>query len=338
MSDRVELTEEEEKTLLRWVIFQIVQYMKKLEEPGDHALQFFNKIKLQKMLFLITEDCQFDITRLWYRYGGYVMTPFDSWTQARKFYYQKDHILPDENKTIHSKFKTKLSQIHECVEMIYNQIRFRRTEDFLDEFYTEKAPAPYQEVYQSMRKLRKNYRLLISTQQTLDQSMRSLLPTYDRWRSTFNFQKDITQFHLDLSPIVPEDVLSEIINYTHLLEQVTLKHQWKIENNKISSEEQLKQLHTLDEIFDRKIWGLVAWFIGIDTVVGVRANVIKQKFQKNIEAGLPGLKELIHTQKSLLVKKNLLPSLKLMKTFFDVKYREMYDETVEEGKNWLTQQ
>jgi hypothetical protein len=338
MSDWIELTEEEEITLLRWVIYQIVQNMRKLEEPGDRALQYFNKIKLQKMLFLISEDCQFGITRLWYRYGGYVFAPFDSWTQARDFYYQKDQIFPHENETIHTKFKMKLSQIQECLEIIYEKIRYRRTEDFLDDFYTEKAPTPYKEAYQSMRKLRENYRTLISTQHTLDQSLRGLLPTYDQWRSTFNYQKDITQFHLDLAPIVPVDVLSEIISYTNLLEQVTLMHQWKIENNVASSREQLEQLHTLEEIFDQKIWGLIAWYIGIDTVIGVRASEIKRKFQNNIEARIPEIKQIIHSQKTLLEEQRLLPSLKLMKTFFNAKYRKMYDEAVEEGKNWLTQQ
>lgn len=334
MENWVAITREEERILLRWLIREIITLLKMHEQDGEREFKYLTKLKLTKILFLVAEECNLDITRAWYRYGGWICAPFDLHEAAREFYYNQTSINQEEDNLVKEKLKTRLREIKEEIEVKFRKIFFKKTEEFLEYFYEDNAPAEYKGKYIAFRRFIRYFEQFTTPQTTLENL---ILPKGDPsfWNKPQTFIQLISKFQVELTDILPEKILLELVDFTGLLEQTAILISWKKKQNLPITSKDYALITKLKTAFTEKGWGLIATYIAVNTVHGVRGEEKRAEFKARIMKREEALTHVIKKQENRLKHAKLLPSLDILKEFFNAKYREMYEEANREGPQWV---
>lgn len=337
MDDRVALTQDEERILLRWLIREIVDLVKLQEKDGERDLRYLTSLKLTKMLFLVAEECNLDITRAWYRYGGWVCPPQGLVPQqtAKAFYYNKAPLKPADENLVRTKFKAQLVEIKDKLEQRFNEIFYKKTEEFLDYFYEDNAPPAHKGKYIAYRKLMRYFDQFTSPQVGLTDL---LLPGSDPdpWNKPYIFSQMISRFHQELPDILPEHNVLEVVEFTRLMEHVALTITWKKKHHLPIRSSDYTLVQKLKENFNEKGWGLIATYIAVNTVQGTRQEEARMEFETRKTPREAEVPLTIKTQTAALKQAKLLPTLSILKEFYNAKYRDMYEEASREGLQWVT--
>ncbi len=327
MSNWKEFEEEEEEVILKWLISEIILQLKKQERPGESSFRYLTQIKLQKLIFLVSEDQRLDLTRAWYKYGGMIFAPFDIREEATSYYYRRKSLTRKELNFVRQILGNKsMNEISYHVQKLYPDIMYKKTDDFLDLFYEKKAPKKYQKKYEAFRSLIKSYNSLTSTQHTIDFFLQKLLSTFNPWIDINKFQKQVSIFHQEVAGICNEDVLGELIEFTNLMEKIAIKLTWtKYKKIKIDSN-QTVIIKNFERSFNDSAWKFIASIIAIDTAKGTRANFIKQMFINQRDREGETLPSKRQEQEEILSECNLLPNNEILKEYFNSNYKSMFEQ------------
>ncbi|MHA1942205.1 MAG: hypothetical protein ACXACP_06620 [Candidatus Hodarchaeales archaeon] len=331
MTKWVNVTEEEETILFRWLINQIIDYVKSTEKAGTRSIQYLTKIKLQKMLFLVAEDAKINLTRSWYMFGGMVFPSFDLHNTARSFYYgDKKESIPTKTEISKLIHKSQWSSIFESIKTNFTEIFFTKTKDYLEKFYSERAPKQYRKVYEEYRTIKGTFEGLLDYQRQLDYELRAILPTFDPWTEASRLQKQITNFQLTLPGIISESVLFLVVEYTRLMQKTAIQVLGMKNEGRALTRTQRQIINQIEEDFTERMWKLIANHIAIDTFTGVRAEECQLNFISSQKTLIDSLRLTLTRLERKLEQTGLKPSANVLKIFFEKEYGEMITELMGE--------
>lgn len=325
----IKFSEEDEELIFQWLISEIVSQLRKKETRGRNDLRYLTKIKTQKMMFQICEDCHLDLTRMWYMFGGMVFTPFDILDKAKDYYYHQTSLTKNELlKTEELLGKNCIKKIKESLSEIFKEIFYKKTEEVLTNFYEKRAPPIYQELYSHFRSIKALYREITSPQVRLDFYIRSILPKFSPWKDVLKIQQYISEFQVEVAGIFNEHELQVIIDYSHLIENVLIQISWmKYRKINITSSHE-NAINTLLNEFTNIGWKYLATTIGIKTVRGTSADIWHDRFLKQKESLKKSVYYSLNRLEKQLDKLNLRPRIEVVEDFFKKEYQNMFDEAM----------
>ena len=332
MMDWVEVTEDQEKMILQWVINQIIKIIKSTETGRERKIKYLTKIKLQKMLFLVAEDAKIELTRAWYMFGGMVFAPIDIQATASSYYYygRTKNQIPDEIKIGKILGKSRRTSINESIEANFEDIFFKKTEEFLEKFYTERAPKKYVGIYEEYREIKNTFQNLLDYQKQSDSTLLKFFPDFDPWIEASRLQKHITNFQLALPSILYESVLFLAVEFTRLIQRTAIQIiSIKNEERNLTTN-QRRILNQLEEAYTEILWKVIAIHIAVETFTGVRAEERRTAFNNRLEVLIRNLKLTLKQMDTQLKKYGLKPSAETLQIFFDKEYGEMFTEVMRE--------
>lgn len=322
-------SEDEEKLVFQWLIHEIILKLKERESRGECNFNFLTKTKTQKMLFQISEECYLDLTRMWYMFGGMVFAPFNIMDKAGEYYYNHSSLtkseLNESEKLLGSRC---IKHIKETFSKIFENIFNKKMEDYLVEFYENKAPPLYKDLYSHFRSIQTLYRGIINPQIQLDFHLRSILPNFTPWKDVLKMQHHISEFQVEVAGIFDEYELQIIMEFTRLLENVAIQISWmkyrKI--NITTSHENI--INTLLDEFTNIGWKYLAKTIGIETVRGTNAKKWRESYLKQRKSLKKTVQySLLKLQKEIS-KLDLHPDVEVISDFFKREYKKMFDEAM----------
>lgn len=327
MSADLMITKELESDIFRWLTHEVVSLIRQSERRGTEGIKYLTKLKLHKLLYMVTEDCKIDLTRVWYMYGGIVCAPFDIYGLSQSFYNRRDQISDTELSSLKQRLGiSKISLILDTLADKFPGVFFKEGREFLMEFYEDRAPEKFQKIYRTFRSLVDLYNTTMSPDRTLDIKYQRLLPTYDPWHQAHRLQGYLSDFHVEAAKIIDKDILRMVVEFTDLLEKVVVRISWMRHQ-----EEEITSLHPLFILarnFENTAWKLVANHIAIETASGVRADEVRERFQEAQTEIMNNLVTEIRDQTNFLKSTNLLPKASILKEYFETKYGDMLREVM----------
>jgi hypothetical protein len=323
------ITKELESSIFRWLTHEVVSLIQQSERRGDSGIKYLTRLKLQKLLFIVIEDSKLDLTRVWYMYGGIVCAPFDLHALSHAFYNKRESFSARELTSIETRLgSSKTKSIVDDLSEIFSQVFFKKTKDFLLDFYEDRAPKEFQNVYRTLRDYINLYTSMMSLERLFDVKSQKLLPSYDPWHQVHRLQGYLSGFHIESAKIVDKDILRNVVDFTDLMEKVVINLAWKSHQETAIDSKELQILLNLEKIFENTAWKLVANHIAIETVLGIRAEEVKTRFQEAQTEIMTNLATEIRNQTSLLKDNNLLPRGSVLKEYFGTKYGDMFKKVM----------
>jgi len=323
------ITKELELDIFRWLTHEVVSLIRQSERRGTPGINFLTKLKLQKLLYMVIEDCELDLTRAWYMYGGVVWAPFDIYSLSHSFYNRQETLSDTAISSLEQRLgSSKMNFIRNNLTEKFSNVFFKAGREFLLDFYEDRAPEHFQTIYRTFRDYVSLYTSIMNPERAFDVKSLKLLPSYDPWHQAHRLQGYLSDFHLEVAKVIVKDLLQMVVDFTNLMEKVVVNVAWKRHQEEEISSNELQILLNLENMFENTAWKLVANHIAIETVTGIRADEMKKRFQNEQNEITTNLVTEIRNQTNFLKINNLLPKASILKEYFETKYGDLFEEVM----------
>ncbi|MHA1226531.1 MAG: hypothetical protein ACTSPV_07290 [Candidatus Hodarchaeales archaeon] len=323
MNAQKKMTKELEIQLIQWLTSEIVKQVKGLTPRGVDGLQFLPEYKVQKLIFLLAEDWNLDITRIWYMYGGYICSPF-SLNEYIGNLCEKLVTLPSRAMQSIKEFlgTTLMNDIKLNLKEKCEDVFHRPGDEFLWDFYEEKAPKKFKPVYISFRNVQQYYKNYVKQEKGND-IPRLKLVGYNPWDGPYKFQEYVSEFEVQVAKIVPENVFPVIVEGTKLLEQAIIMITWRWDHEISVTNQDYSNLQRIKKDFENTIWKYIATHFAVASAKGIRAGEIKEQYNQVQQDMINKLPEAINQIKRRMTEWKLVPEAEALETFLESKYSDV---------------
>jgi len=274
----------DEETLVKMILAGLDRVLKSRKIDKD----YLNEVKVHKIVYMVAEDLNLDITRSWYMRGCYV------WC----------------NKPINEYFKPYgriyLDPSPDIIDAINNVIRVLevfslKRQDFLKKLYEEFAPSEFRNLYIAYYDFKINYESFL---RQLQQSEKLFFIDVD---STL-VSSSLSQLHMAITDTIKDHRIVDVfIQYTTLLETIALGLEEKIRNNEVTKE-MVNFCQEAYEFYDNEVWKLPATEIANRTMKGRNSREILQKLWRNFNITLSNVKVYLEIYEKRIDELDLNPS------------------------------
>jgi hypothetical protein len=274
----------DEETLVKMILAGLDRVLKSRKIDKD----YLNEVKVHKIVYMVAEDLNLDITRSWYMRGCYV------WC----------------NKPINEYFKPYgriyLDPSPDIIDAINNVIRVLevfslKRQDFLKKLYEEFAPSEFRNLYIAYYDFKINYESFL---RQLQQSEKLFFIDVD---STL-VSSSLSQLHMAITDTIKDHRIVDVfIQYTTLLETIALGLEEKIRNNEVTKE-MVDFCQEAYEFYDNEVWKLPATEIANRTMKGRNSREILQKLWRNFNITLSNVKVYLEIYEKRIDELDLNPS------------------------------
>jgi hypothetical protein len=274
----------DEETLVKMILAGLDRVLKSRKIDKD----YLNEVKVHKIVYMVAEDLNLDITRSWYMRGCYV------WC----------------NKPINEYFKPYgriyLDPSPDIIDAINNVIRVLevfslKRQDFLKKLYEEFAPSEFRNLYIAYYDFKINYESFL---RQLQQSEKLFFIDVD---STL-VSSSLSQLHMAITDTIKDHRIVDVfIQYTTLLETIALGLEEKIRNNEVTKE-MVDFCQEAYEFYDNEVWKLPATEIANRTMKGRNSREVLQKLWRNFNTTLSNVKVYLEIYEKRIDELDLNPS------------------------------
>ncbi len=261
----------DEETLVRMILSCLDRVLKRRRIDKT----YLNDVKVHKIVYMVAERLNLDITRSWYMRGCYVWCG----NLINDFFKFSDFI--------DSPLNIIASIIVDAVESVIKDLGVfeLKRQDFLKKLYKEFAPSEFRDLYVAYYDFKINYESFLNQLQPVE---RLFFVEID---STL-VSSSLSKLHMAITKTIEDHRIVDVfIEYTTLLETIAFGVEEKALDNEITKE-MIKFCKEAYEFYDNEVWKLPAIEIAKRTMKGKNRNEILQKLLNNFNITLNNVKDL----------------------------------------------
>jgi len=232
-----------------------------------------NRVKLQKIIFIVAEELDIPLTRSWYLYGGYVHNA-DTTIPINEMTFSSEPTC-DQIKNAEKLFAPVQSKYSRIMDETVRKIFYTKLNTFLEEFYRTRAPEKYKPLYYNNLAIERNFELVKKfepkTKGIIQQTLLKFSLETNEFSHYRHFAKNLSRLVLEIADSSDFSCFYDYTNrYIDLLEdylvKVDLERAWF-----------LNCLKLLKDMYEKAVWKPIALKISLKTLTGVCADKVRKK-------------------------------------------------------------